>query len=156
MRSLIFAGDSSTNFWNTSASPVYGDSNPGPVTLVITNYIFGKTKLRFGTNSAGLTSTQLSQIQFADYQNAPGRIDASGFVTPDVPVFTSVTKTNNSVSLVWLSINGKTHQVDFKLNLTDASWTTLTPNVTASGSTASYTDTTASAGRRFYRVIQLP
>jgi hypothetical protein len=135
---------------------VFGDSNPGPVTLVITNYILGKTKLRFGTDSAGLTTTQLGQIQFADYHNAPGRIDAAGFVTPDVPFITSVTKTNNSVSLMWLSISGKTYQVDFKLNLTDVSWTMLTTNVTASGSTASYTDTTATAGRRFYHVVQLP
>ena len=154
--SLVFAGDSSPNYWLTSASPVFGDSNPGPITLVITNYIFGKTMLRFGTNSAGLTATQLAQFQFADYHNAPGRIDASGFVTPDVPFITSVTKTNNSVSLMWLSISGKTYQVDFKLNLTDVSWTTLTSNVTASGSTASYTDTTATAGRRFYHVVQLP
>ena len=154
--SLVFAGDSSTNNWYSSASPVFGDSNPGPVTLVITNYILGKTKLRFGTDSAGLTTTQLGQIQFADYHNAPGRIDAAGFVTPDVPFITSVTKTNNSVSLMWLSISGKTYQVDFKLNLTDVSWTMLTTNVTASGSTASYTDTTATAGRRFYHVVQLP
>jgi hypothetical protein len=58
-------------------------------------------------------------------------------VTPDVPFITSVTKTNNAVSLDWLSISGKTYQVDFKLNLTNASWTTLTTNVTTSGSTAS-------------------
>jgi hypothetical protein len=154
--SLVFAGDSSTNAWSSSASPVFGDSNPGPITLVITNYVFGKTKLRFGTSAAGLTTAQLGQFQFADYSNAPGRIDASGFVTPDVPVFTLVTKTNSAVSLGWLSISGKTYQVDFKLNLIDASWTTLTSNVTANGSSASYTDTTATAGRRFYRVAQLP
>ena len=150
--SLVFSGDSSTNSWISSTSPVFGDSNPGPLTLVITNYVYGKTKLRFGTNSTGLTTNQLSQIQFANYNNAPGRIDASGFVTPDVPVITSVTKNNNSVSLVWSAINGKTYRVDYKLNLTDPSWTALTPIVTASGNTANYVDSTASAGQRFYRV----
>jgi hypothetical protein len=150
--SLVFSGNSSTNSWSSSASPVSGDSNPGPLTLVITNYVFGKTKLRFGTDSTGLTTDQLGQIQFANYGNAPGRIDASGFVTPNLPVITSVTKNNNSVSLVWQAINGKTYRVDYKLNLTDPSWTALTPNVTASGNTANYVDSTATAGQRFYRV----
>ena len=35
--SLVFAGDSSTNAWQSAASPVFGDSNPGALTLVITN-----------------------------------------------------------------------------------------------------------------------
>ncbi len=154
--SLVFSGNSSTNSWSSSDSPVYVDSNPGPITLVITNYVLGKTKLRFGTDSTGLTTNQLSQIQFANYHNAPGRIDASGFVTPNAPVITSVTKNNNSVSLVWQAISGKTYRVEYKLNLTDASWTALTPDVTASGNTANYVDSAATAGQRFYRVDQLP
>jgi autotransporter-associated beta strand protein len=154
--SLVFAGNSSTNSWNSSASPVYGDSNPGPLTLVITNFVVGTTKLRFGTDANGLTSAQLAQIQFANQNNAPGKIDASGYVTPatapGLPVITSVTKVNDSVTLVWEAVNGKTYRVDYKLNLSDATWTALTPNVTASGSTATYVDTTASAVQRFYRI----
>jgi len=153
---LVFSGDSSTNAWSSSASTVFGDSNPGPLTLVITNYVFGKTQLRFGANANGLTPTQLGQIQFANYNNAPGRIDASGFVTPSLPVITSVTKNNNKVSLVWLATSGKTYRVEYKLNLSDSTWTTLTSSVLASGGTASYVDATATAGRGFYRVAQLP
>ena len=154
--SLIFSGDSSTNAWTSSASPVYGDPNAGPLTLVITNYVFGQTRLRFGTDTNGLTATQLGQIQFANYNNAPGRIDSSGFVTPALPLLTSITKNNSNVSLTWQAVSGKTYQVEYKLNLTDATWTTLTPNVTATGDTANYVDSTASAAKRFYRVAQLP
>jgi len=157
--SLVFAGNSSTNSWNSSESPVYGDSNPGPLTLVITNFVVGTTKLRFGTDANGLTSAQLAQIQFANYNNAPGKIDASGYVTPatpGLPVITSVTKANNSVTLVWEAVNGKTYRVDYKLNLSDATWTALTPDVTASGNTANYVDSTATTVQRFYRVGQLP
>ena len=155
--SLVFSGDSSTNLWTSSASPVFGDSNSGPLTLVITNYVFGKTKLRFGTDANGLTATQLGQIQFANYNNAPGKIDSSGFVTPALPLITSLTKNNNGVSLSWQAINAKTYRVEYKLNLTDASWTALTPNVTASGDTASYLDSSATAAvQRFYRIVQLP
>jgi autotransporter-associated beta strand protein len=150
--SLVFAGNSSTNSWISSASPVFGDSNPGPLTLVITNYVFGKTKLRFGNDATGLTSEQLAQIQFANYNNAPGKIDASGYVAPALPVITSVTKNNNSVTLTWQAINGKTYRVEYKLNLKDTSWTALTPNVTASGNTATYVDSTATAVQRFYRI----
>src|SRR5262249_553478 len=83
--SLLFLGDSSANAWHSTASPVYGDSNPGPLTLVITNYQLGTSQLRFGTTSSGLTAAQLAQIKFADYTNAPGQIDSAGYVTPVVP-----------------------------------------------------------------------
>jgi autotransporter-associated beta strand protein len=154
--SLVFSGDSSTNVWTSTPSRVFGDSNPGPLTLVITNYVFGKTKLRFGTDSNGLTATQLGQIQFANYNHAPGKIDSSGFVTPALPTITGITKNNNGVSLTWQAINGKTYRVESKLNLTDASWTALTPNVTASGDTATYLDSAPNAVQRFYRIAQLP
>ena len=36
-------------------------------TLTIRNYALGSSKLRFGTSNAGLTATQLSQIQFAGF-----------------------------------------------------------------------------------------
>lgn len=118
---------------------------------------FGSRRYGFSGSGCFSTATQIQPLRSRNHNhNAPGRIDASGFVTPDVPFITSVTKTNNAVSLDWLSISGKTYQVDFKLNLTNASWTTLTTNVTTSGSTASYTDTTATDGRRFYRAVQLP
>jgi autotransporter-associated beta strand protein len=153
---LWFAGDSSTNLWNSSPSIVFGDSNPGPLTLVITNYILGVTKLRFGTDATGLTTNQLGQINFAHYGNAPGKIDALGFVTPAVPYITSITKNSNSATLVWQSIVGMTYTVQYKNNLTDASWNVLTSTVGASGSSTSYIDTTATASKRFYEVVQNP
>ena len=128
----------------------------GPLTLVITNYVIGKTKLRFGTDSTGLTTDQLSQIQFANYNNASGKSYASGFVTPNAPVISSVTKNNESVSLVWQAINGKTYRVVFKLNLTDASWTALTPDVTASETRLITWIRDGHHCQRFYRVDQLP
>jgi autotransporter-associated beta strand protein len=153
---LWFAGNSSTNLWNSSPSIVFGDSNPGPLTLVITNYILGVTQLRFGTDATGLTNTQLGQISFANYGNVPGRIDALGFVTPAVPYITSITKSSNSVTLIWQSIASQTYTVQYKNNLTDASWNVLTSTVTASGSSTYYTDTTAVASKRFYEVLQNP
>ena len=54
-------------------------------TLTITNYMVGSDSLRFGTSSSGITTAQLALLRFADYGNVPGKIDANGFVTPDLP-----------------------------------------------------------------------
>lgn len=46
-----------------------------------------------------------------------------------------------------------TYSLQFKNNLTDASWTTLPGTVTGDGTTKSITDTTAASAQRFYRVM---
>jgi hypothetical protein len=46
-----------------------------------------------------------------------------------------------------------TYQVQFKNALLDPTWTNLGSPVTATDATASYADTTADGGTRFYRVI---
>src|SRR5436190_1374447 len=107
--SLVFGGDSSTNAWQSTASPVFGDSNPGPLTLVITNYQLGTTQLRFGTSSNGLTAAQLAQIEFADYTNAPGKIDSSGYVAPMVPQ--PILTVQVSYTIEWVAIAGTHYQI---------------------------------------------
>jgi autotransporter-associated beta strand protein len=149
--SLVFAGNSSTNSWTSSASVVFGDSNPGLLTLVITNYQLGTTQLRFGSTSSGLTAGQLAQIKFADYTNAPGQIDNSGYVTPVVPqpVINSIKQT---YTINWNAISGTHYQVQYSSSVSGP-WTNLAV-VLATSSTGSYTDTTTGASQRFYRVIQ--
>lgn len=150
--SLVFAGNSSTNSWNSSPSVVFGDSNPGPLTLVITNYQLGTTQLRFGTSSSGLTAGQLAQIKFADYTNAPGQIDSSGYVTPIVPqpVFSSAKQT---ITVNWSAISGTHYQVQYSTVGLSGPWNNLAV-VIATSSTGSYTDVSPNSSLRFYRVIQ--
>ena len=148
---LWFSGDSSTNSWQSSPSTVFGDSNPGALTLVITNYQLGTTQLRFGTSSGGLTPTQLAQIKFADYTNAPGQIDSSGYVTPVVPqpVINSIQQT---FTINWNAISGTHYQVQWSSSV-GGPWTNLAI-VIATSTTGSYTDVTPGASQRFYRVVQ--
>jgi autotransporter-associated beta strand protein len=148
--SLVFAGNSSTNSWNSSPSVVFGDSHPGPITLVITNYQLGTTQLRFGTSSSGLTAGQLAQIKFADYTNAPGQIDSSGYVTPVVPQ--PVTSIKQTYTINWNAISGTHYQVQYSSSLSGP-WTNLAI-VIATSTTGSYTDVTPGASLRFYRVLQ--
>lgn len=73
---LDFGGVGGTlSFANSSAQTWSG-------TLSITNYTTATDSLRFGSSSSALTPTQLSLIRFADFGNAIGQIDASGFVSP--------------------------------------------------------------------------
>jgi hypothetical protein len=149
--SLTFAGNSSTNSWSSSPSVVFGDSNPGPLTLVITHYQLGTTQLRFGTSASGLTAGQLAQIKFADYNNAPGQIDSSGYVTPVVPqpVINSI---KQSYTITWTAISGTHYQVQYSNNV-NGPWTNLDV-VVATSTTGSYTDVTYGPTQRFYQVIQ--
>ena len=154
---LIFTGNTSTNAWTTNPSIVFGDSNPGPINLIIQNFKLGSTKLRFGTDNTGLTPVQLAQIHFANYGNTTAQIDASGFVTPALPVIISVAKSGSTVTLNWTSpLAGKTYTVQYKNSLTAASWTVLSSSVTTVGTNGTYQDTTATSNTRFYEVIQNP
>ena len=148
---LTFAGNSSTNSWSSSPSVVFGDSNPGPLALVITHYQLGTTQLRFGNSSSGLTAGQLAQIKFADYTNAPGQIDSLGYVTPVVPqpVINSIKQT---YTINWNAISGTHYQVQDSSSVSGP-WANVAV-VIATSTTGSYTDTTTGASQRFYRVIQ--
>ena len=56
------------------------------------------------------------------------------------------------VALTWASQSGRTYTVEYSHQLTAGSWQPLA-NVTATGPSASYHDTTAaSVPRRFYRI----
>jgi autotransporter-associated beta strand protein len=64
---LVFA-DSDSQDWNGSL-------------LTILNWTEGVDSIRVGTDGTGF-DTQLPLFRFADFGNAPGQIDANGFITP--------------------------------------------------------------------------
>ena len=112
---LKFAGtnaavERSLDLGNGSGTLSFADSSAEDwtgYTLTVKNYALGSSKLRFGTSNTGLTATQLSQIQFADFANLPGVIDSSGYVTPNLPKITAITHTGGSVQLDWSAVNGR-------------------------------------------------
>jgi autotransporter-associated beta strand protein len=148
---LAFSGDSSTNAWSSSASTVFGDSNPGPLTLVITNYQIGTARLRFGTSSSGLTAAQLAQIKFADYTNAPGRIDSNGYVTPVVPQ--PVATIEHTVTVRWTAISGTHYQIQSS-DTVNGTYSNLAV-VLATSTAGAFTDVTSGPNQKFYKVVQL-
>lgn len=67
----------------------------------------------------------------------------------------SLGKSGNGMKLSWPSTNGKTYRVASRSSLTSGNWTDVSGNITANGSTTSWTDTTAgNATQRFYVVYQ--
>ena len=63
-----------------------------------------------------------------------------------------VRASSGTMQFNWSSVIGKTYRVAYKNALTDTNWTDLSGNITATGATCSWTDTTATATRRFYVV----
>jgi hypothetical protein len=144
---LSFA-NSSANSWSTTANNL-NNANPGPITLDVTNFSVATAKLRFGSNSNGLTTTQLGQIRFDDYLGLPGVIDNSGFVTPALPVMQSVQIIGANVQITWSVVPNWTYQLQFR-NDFSSGWQSL-GSFSSNGNTVTtqdgYTPT-----EKFYRV----
>jgi autotransporter-associated beta strand protein len=154
------------DFGSGASALAFADShlqNWNGIPLTIVNYIPGVASLRFGTNSAGLTSAQLGLIQFdlIDAQNGnvilPAKIDSHGFVTPGPPNLSIVQSGTNSVKVTWGAINGSHYNVQFKTNLNDAFWMTNSIlDVTGTNNAASFTDTIGTNKHRIYRILARP
>jgi hypothetical protein len=96
-------------------------------------------------------------IQFG-FRNDPsyfGFDDVS--VTPvSSPVFQSLNITTNTVRLTWSSMGGVGYQLQYKTNLTQASWVNLGNPIRSTGSSVTATDAPGADPQRFYRLIMQP
>lgn len=129
--------------------------------VVITNSITGG-----GTNwTFTLTETNQAYHRFDAFAMRPSSVEttADGFniselkvevlagpTTPTSILLGSVSRSGSNVALSWTPTpsGSFTYTVQRKINLTDASWSTLQTGI----STTSYTDTTATGSTGFYRV----
>ncbi len=91
---------------------------------------------------------------------------ASAFdsVTPEIgspgtilnmPYFTSITKVSNGFALVWFTQPNWTNTIQFKNNLNETNWTTLTNLFGDATTMMNFIDSTTST-QRFYRVNLKP
>ena len=65
----------------------------------------------------------------------------------------SATRTNNNFSFSWPGLYGRSYQVQWKTNLSDANWNNLTTITPTANQTVAFTESLNQA-RRSYRVIQ--
>jgi autotransporter-associated beta strand protein len=147
------------DFGGGASALAFADShlqNWNGIPLTIVNYVPGAS-LRFGTNSAGLTATQLGLIHFANFLGLPGKIDAQGFVTPAYPTLSIVASGTNNVKLTWNALNGRNYNIQYKTSPNDAYWMTNSiTDVVAKTNTASFIDTFGTNKHRVYRIQLRP
>jgi hypothetical protein len=74
---------------------------------------------------------------------------------PPAPTILSMVRSpdNTNVTITWTSISNSVYRVQYKSSLVSTSWLDLSPDVTATGGTASFTDHPGTASPRFYRTV---
>jgi hypothetical protein len=73
-----------------------------------------------------------------------------------MPVILAVGLTNQAITVTWSSVAGLTYGLQSNTDLTGTNWSNILPNVMASGSTTSQTNTIVDAPQKFYRVTIVP
>ena len=124
------------------------------------------TRADLATNSGSFS------VSYTTLNDVPGRHVQWGFETigPDVwatdpilptlgkivvapypNIVISTSRSGSTLSLSFKSVTGYSYTVQYKNNLTDATWTNLNTS-SGTGSTITVTDSTAGNAHRFYRV----
>jgi hypothetical protein len=117
-----------------------GAANPGSTTF---------NSLVNGTNVAGTFST------VADASGILLNFVPTNPLPPPVLSGSIAGAGTGNATLNWSAVNGVNYQVQCKTNLAQTDWQSL-GTLTASDTTASFTDTNAPVPQKFYRVVALP
>ncbi len=146
------------SFWLNN--PVGGNPNEFQVWWNGTK-LFNQTNLpAFGWTNiqwiASAASTQtLLKFGFRQDVDAFG-LDDVGVMTVPPPSFQSVSAVSNNVVLTWNAWQGLVYQMQYKTNLSAATWQILAPAATATNAIMSYSDAPLPETQRFYRLLLLP
>jgi hypothetical protein len=115
------------------------------------------TGLSDATNAnptATVTDTTTYTVTVTDHNGCTANASVVLTVIPQ-PNIQSITMSGTNVTLVWSSLTNQTYRVEYKTVLTDATWTPLTPDVTATNATTTFTNSFGAATQRFYHVFLL-
>jgi Bacterial Ig domain/Cadherin-like domain len=93
------------------------------------------------TNALGNSPQRFYRVMLVQYSSLPA------------PVIQSINLTNGVTTLTWSTVAGHTYRVQYKTNLSSASWSDVTPDIIANASTASTTDIVGVTTQRFYRIF---
>jgi len=109
-------------------------------------FVWTPSDVELGTNAVTVRVTD---------NGSPPLSDAKTFSVTvfERPVLQASLTSSNEVTLVWTAIPDRVYRVQFKSDLSDATWQDMTPDVTATEFTASKVDALDVAAQRFYRVL---
>ena len=142
------AGGAEIDFANSSSLTWSG-------TLDVTNWNSSVDKLRFGTDSTGLTSNQLAQIEFNGAGLGTAQIDANGYiiaVTPPPSVtILSPTISGGNINFSFATTANQSYTVWGTTNLLAPNWIEVT-NFNGDGNTDQLSLPVTNNGAEFFRV----
>ena len=167
---------------NTSSLPVYAWKAPdlfasvgSPIFFNSWFFVHGQ-KLQSAGEAQALAgfSTTASANQAAIVLGNSGRTLVNGFILEEAAFssqaellvsnevrsffplgITSLQVSNATATLSWITLPGRSYQVQSTPTLRDSNWTNLGDPISATETTARLADTSA-AGQRYYRVVLLP
>ena len=127
--------------------------NGSTLTNMVNAGVFDWTKLGYTVVAAG-TSTVL---EFAA-ENDPGAfaLDDVSVVPIPLPSIQSFRQSKGTVNLTWTTVPGMAYQVQYKTDLTSATWLNLGGSTNATTGTTSVSVTISPGSARFYRVALMP
>jgi hypothetical protein len=124
------------------------DPGAPPVAIIGTN----SGVLVWPTTPADANTTNVIMVRVTD-NGTPSLSDTKSFVITVVAPLSvgSISASNTTITISWQSISGKTYRVECTSRLDAPQWTALSPDIIATGATASKTDLIG-WGQKFYRV----
>ena len=158
--SLIQASDG--NFYGTTYS---GGTNGGRGTVFRLTGDGTLTSLFSfnGTNGAAPDLAPLLQAPDGSFYGTTksGGVSNKGTIfrlelTPQAPLFQTVTRTGDALTFIWSAVSGKSYQVQHTIDLIQTNWSDLGIPITATNATATASDNVGPDRQRFYRIVLLP
>jgi uncharacterized repeat protein (TIGR03803 family) len=138
-------------------------SGSGTVFMITTNGVLTTLVSFNGANGssplAGLfqsTNGDLYGTTFGGGDYDDGTVFRLSVAPAPPPVFQTVSQSGTNISLTWTAVAGRTYQVQASTNFSNTSWNNKGSSVTASNSTASWSEGVGPDPERFYRVVLLP
>jgi hypothetical protein len=159
------AAQSALTVTNTATEPNihattvgYGLVNPPAGASISSNGIFTWTPQTPGTNTITTVVTNSDSFDLVN----PALTATNSFtvvatsVTSNNPPFSilSIAQSNGVIIITWSSVVGQNYVVQYRNNVTDTNWLQLGPNILATNTLTSATDTNSNP-QRFYRIEQL-
>ncbi len=165
-----------TNYITVAAPPPVADFSGGPasgfapLTVNFTNSSQSATSYiwHFGDSQTGTAInpthiyTNAGSYTVSLQASGPGGTNVltrTNYITSiniPAPIMRVAGLSNDVINLEWSSVSGATYRVQFRSDLTAGNWSNLPPDITATGSNASQTDSISSTAQRFYRVQIVP
>jgi len=132
-------------FGNNGTTPYFGSVNSGSDTA-LNNRLVTNGPVFIGASQLYLDLTTASD-------HLPVVADYTIPLTVPAPVFQSVTAAGGTVTFTWSAVVGVIYQLQYRTNLAQGNWSSLSSAITATNAVMSTADSSGPDPQRFYRLV---